>query len=154
MKTFMIPFADIDREATRKRVEGHLETARIYKQMGFVRREMKITMCYESRVHGDTNKVSRPVEDTAAWNVDKEDRMRAIAESVDQAVEALGSVEREIIRRRYLQRDLVFDFNVYPELHISERQYYRLKAAALLKLAYMLSLEVAPKTPQTASARG
>jgi len=38
----------IDRKATQKRVEEALETARIYKQIGFVRREMKNTPAYEA----------------------------------------------------------------------------------------------------------
>jgi len=143
MRKLSIPFPGIDRQATRKRVEEQLETARIYNQMGFVRRETRVTMNYAPRMSGgDTNTVSKPVEETAAWNVDNEARMRAVAESVEQAVAALGRIEREIVTQRYLQDELMFDFQVFANLHISERQYYRLKSSALLKLAFMLSLEV------------
>ncbi|ERI08059.1 hypothetical protein [Aneurinibacillus aneurinilyticus] len=60
----------IDRRATQKRVEEALETARIYKQIGFVRREMKNTSVYEARYHDATNKTIDAAADRAVWNVE------------------------------------------------------------------------------------
>jgi len=133
---------EIDREATRQRVEEYLETARIYSQIGFVRREMKLTAPPEPRYHGPTNAVGKPAEETATWNVDTEERMKEIAERVQKAVGRLGKLERQIIEMRYLQDEEVYDYNVYTELHMSERKYYRLKSKAIYKLAFMLRLEV------------
>jgi len=138
--TFTLP--KIDREATRKRVEEALETARLYKQIGIVRRETKITPSYEPRFHGDTNKISRQTEDVATWNVDTEKRLQEVTERVERAVARLGYVEREIIRKRYLEDEDAADYLVYTELGMSERQYYRVKARAFYKLAFMLRLEV------------
>jgi ArpU family phage transcriptional regulator len=141
--TFTLP--KIDREATRKRVEEALETARVYKQIGFVRREIKTTMSYDPRFHGATNKINRPAEDTAVWNVDMEKRIQEITERVERAVSRLGYREREIIRKRYLEDEDTPDYLVYTDLGMSERQYYRVKARAFYKLAFMLRLEVYEK---------
>nr|WP_052520308.1 hypothetical protein [Aneurinibacillus migulanus] len=56
----------IDRKAAQNRVEEALKTARIYKQIGFVRREMKNTSAYEARYHGTTNKTDTAA-DCAVW---------------------------------------------------------------------------------------
>jgi len=133
---------EIDREATRQRVEEHLETARIYQQIGFVRREMRNTTSLEPRYHGPTNYIGKPAEETATWNVDAEERLKEITERVQKAVGRLGKLERQIIEKRYLEGDEVYDYNVYTELHMSERKYYRLKSKAIYKLAFMLRLEV------------
>ena len=39
----------IDRAATQGKVEGILESVRIYKQFGMMRKEMKVTPSYERR---------------------------------------------------------------------------------------------------------
>lgn len=132
---------EIDRETTRQRVEEHLETARVYRQIGFVRREMKVTASPEPRYHGPTNVIGKPAEETATWNVDTEERMKEITEKVQKAVSRLGKLERQIIEKRYLEAEDVYDYHVYTELHMSERKYYRLKSKAIYKLAFMLRLE-------------
>ncbi|MCP1355505.1 ArpU family phage packaging/lysis transcriptional regulator [Aneurinibacillus migulanus] len=131
----------IDRRATQKRVEEALETARIYKQIGFVRREMKNTPAYEARYHGAANKTTDAVADCAAWNVDKEEEIRTLTERIERAVSRLGKKEREIIQLRYLE-DESFDYIVAGEIGLSERTYTRMKARAFYKLAFMLRLEV------------
>ena len=143
---------EIDRETTRQRVEQHLETARIYRQIGFVRREMKVTASPEPRYHGPTNVIGKPAEETATWNVDTEERMKEITERVERAVSRLGKMERMIIEKRYLEAEDVYDYHVYTELHMSERKYYRLKSKAIYKLAFMLRLEafVEPEEEQPA----
>lgn len=132
---------EIDRETTRQRVEEYLEMARIYSQIGFVRREMKVTAAPDPRYHGPTNAVGRPAEEVAAWNVDTEERMKEITEKVQKAVSRLGKLERQIIEKRYLEDEDTHDYHVYMDLHMSERRYYRLKSKAIYKLAFMLRLE-------------
>lgn len=132
----------IDREATRKRVEEHLETVRIYKQIGFVRKEIRNTPAYTPRYHGNTNAISKPAEDNATWNVDKERELEEMVQRVDRAVNRLSKKQQEIIRMRYLTDDDALDFNVCSDLHLSDRTYRRIKGTAIYKLAFMLKLEV------------
>ena len=148
--SFQLP--QIDREATRKNVEKALETARIYKQIGVVRKEMKITPSYDPVLRNTTNKINRPTEDTAVHNVDIEREIKQTVEAVDKAVNRLGRLEREIIQRRYLRGEEEYDCLVCQELHLSERKYRRIKARAIYKLALMLRLEVMidPEDPKEA----
>jgi phage transcriptional regulator, ArpU family len=132
----------IDREATRKRVEEHLETVRVYKQIGFVRKEIRNTPSYAPRVHGNTNAINKPAEDNAIWNADKERELEELSQRVERAVSRLSKRQQEIIRARYLIDDDVLDFNVCSDLHMSDRSYRRSKGKAIYRLAFMLRLEV------------
>lgn len=133
---------EINRDATRQAVEERLESARIYKQLGFVRRETKITASYEVKEGGSSNEVSKAIENAAVHNVDTENRMKEQQEQVDRAVARLGRTERRIIEMRYMEDDEVFDYNVYNEMGIGETKYYRMKSSAMYKLAFALRLEV------------
>ncbi|MEI7027565.1 ArpU family phage packaging/lysis transcriptional regulator [Paenibacillus sp. y28] len=141
MARVKIPSA-IDKKATRAAIEQRLESARIYRQVGFLRREMKTTASAEPRYHGATNAVGKPAEDVAVYNVDAEARMQEQYEQVERAVSRLGRMERRIIELRYLDDEDVFDYQVCAELHLSESKFYRLKVAAMYKLALALRLEV------------
>ena len=53
----------IDRTATQEELEGVLESVRIHRQFGMMRKEMKVTSSYEIREHGPTHAVGKPLED-------------------------------------------------------------------------------------------
>ncbi|NMH72798.1 hypothetical protein HF078_06920 [Bacillus sp. RO2] len=44
--------------------------------------------------------------------------------------------------RRYLEEDEVFDYEIYNELGMSERRYYRFKGRIFYKLAFILRIEL------------
>ncbi|MED0737818.1 ArpU family phage packaging/lysis transcriptional regulator, partial [Aneurinibacillus thermoaerophilus] len=142
----------IDRKATQDNVEHALETARVYKRIGFERREVKNTPSYEPRFHGQTNATSDQVGDNAAWNVDAEERIKELTERVERAVNRLPKRQREIIQKRYLEEEDVFDYIVCQELGMSESTYGRQKAKAVYQLAFMLNLEVLADDPNLVSA--
>jgi ArpU family phage transcriptional regulator len=142
----------LDQDATRARVEEALETARIYKHFGFVRREVRTTPNYEPRYHGSTNKMNKPTEDVVVWNVDTEERMKETYEAVERAVKRLPAKQREIISKKYLDEpEEVYDFNVCQEVHLSERTYRRVKTKAIFNLAFALRLEVWEETQKVAA---
>ncbi len=64
---------------------------------------------------------------------------KAFLDVIQQCINRLSEVERELIVRRYLEEDR-FDYQVYMEMMISERQYYRLKTKALAKLHYLMGV--------------
>ncbi|MFS1511734.1 ArpU family phage packaging/lysis transcriptional regulator [Chengkuizengella sp. SCS-71B] len=132
----------LDQQATKKQVLKVLRIAREYQQIGFVRKQIKTTPSYAPREHGNTYAISKQVEDVGSWNVDREIMMKDAYEAVQLALTRLYKKEREIIVRRYLEREDVCDFEVYTALHMSERKYYRMKLQAFNKLAYMLRIEV------------
>ncbi|OPA77497.1 transcriptional regulator [Paenibacillus selenitireducens] len=131
-----------DEKETWRRVEERLESARIYKKFGFIRREIKSTPSYANREHGNTNAISKPVQDIAIWNVDREEEMYKEYEEVMRAVSRLSKLQRQIIEKRYLEDEYVFDINVYVELEKSERSYYYAKSKAMYRLAFALRLEM------------
>lgn len=130
----------VDKKATRAAVEQRLEQVKLYRQFGAMRREIRLTSSPEPRYHSPTNVTGKPVEDVAVHNVDAEERLRRQYEQVEQVVSRLGNLEREIIERRFLDDEL-YDYQIMMDLDIRESTYYRLKAAALFKLAYALCLE-------------
>ncbi|MGZ0043411.1 ArpU family phage packaging/lysis transcriptional regulator [Paenibacillus sp. BJ-4] len=136
------PGMEIDEDATFLRVEGALERAAIYKRLGFVRREIKNTATYEYQPSQRTNVISKAVEAAAIANVDVPDRLKKHYDQVKKAIDNLRNIHQEIIKARYLESDDVYDANVWIELNLSERTYYRLKREALSELAYALRLEV------------
>ncbi|MGF9822635.1 ArpU family phage packaging/lysis transcriptional regulator [Brevibacillus agri] len=142
MSTQMSFLPKIDRKETQRRVEETLETARVYNQIGFVRREIGSTPSYEPRFHGQTNKTSAPAEACATWNVDQEERIKTLTERVEWAVSRLSTKQREIIRKRYLESEDAVDYVICGELNMSKRTYEREKARAFYMLALMLRLEV------------
>ncbi|MNK42991.1 RNA polymerase factor sigma-32 [compost metagenome] len=132
----------VNNEATRKRVEEELDTVRIYRRIGIIRREAGTTSRYEPRVHGSTNTISKTTENHAVWNVDRELLMERKAVMMDKALMCLSELERDLIRQRYLDTDDTYDYLVCGDLGVSERKYRRVKAQAMYKLALALKLEV------------
>lgn len=132
----------IDENKTWSRVEERLESARLYKRFGFIRREAKITASYDDTPRSYTGVTSDQTADISVYNVDQEERMHNQYEQVMRAVGRLASIQRKIIEERYLGEEDVTDINVYVDLHLSERTYYYEKAKAMYRLAYALGLEV------------
>ncbi|QWH60184.1 ArpU family transcriptional regulator [Bacillus mycoides] len=140
----------IDRAATQEKLEGVLESVRIYRQFGMMRKEMKVTPSYEVRYHGPTNDVGKPLEDVAMENIQqskREEWIENMSYHIDQFLNRLGKGragkdQRDIITKRYLEDEDVCDYMVYNEIGMSERTYRRVKARAFYKLAFALRLEV------------
>lgn len=131
---FHIEKEPMDRRATRKRVENVLEAVRVYRTRGSLRRE-----------NGDISsriRRGKVAESAADYHASSDEHMQGVCEEVEQAIVQLDEQEQEIIRERFLKRSKTFDFLLFHELNMSERTYYRVKARAIEKLAYMLRLEV------------
>ncbi|MBC6976181.1 ArpU family transcriptional regulator [Bacillus sp. Xin] len=135
----------IERKATQARLEKILEDVRIYRQFGMIRNEMKITASCEVRYHGPTNMVGKPAEDVALANLElskREERLKRLSFQIDKALSRFSKNQRNIIVKRYLEDEEVFDYMVYNEIGMSERTYRRNKSNAFYKLAFALRLEV------------
>lgn len=136
---------EINRKATQNRLEEALENVRIFRRFGMIRNEMKVTASYEIRYHGSTNIVGKPTEDIALANVElskREEGLQRLSFQIDKALSRFSKNQRDIIVKRYLEDEEVFDYMVYNEIGMSERTYRRNKANAFYKLAFALRLEV------------
>ncbi|PGA88727.1 ArpU family phage packaging/lysis transcriptional regulator [Bacillus toyonensis] len=140
----------IDRTATQEKLEGVLESVRIYRQFGMIRKEMKVTPSYEMREHGPTLTVGKPLEDVAIANLQQSEReewLELISFRIDQFLNRLGNgsagrIQRDIISKRYLEEEDVCDYMIYNEIGMAERTYRRWKSRAFYNLAIALRLEV------------
>ncbi|PGN60756.1 ArpU family transcriptional regulator [Bacillus cereus] len=135
----------IDRKATQLRLEQLLENVRIYRQFGMIRNEMKVTASCEIRYHGPTNIVGKPAEEIALANIamsEREVKLRRLSFQIDKVLSRFSKNQRNIIVKRYLEDEEVFDYMVYNEIGMCERTYRRNKSNAFYKLAFALRLEV------------
>ncbi|HFK1808211.1 TPA: ArpU family phage packaging/lysis transcriptional regulator [Bacillus cereus] len=140
----------IDRTATQEKLEGVLESVRIYRQFGMIRKEMKVTPSYEVREHGPTHTIGKLLEDVAIANLQQsehEEWLELISFRIDQFLNRLGNgsagrIQRDIISKRYLEEEDVCDYMIYNEIGMAERTYRRWKSRAFYNLAFALRLEV------------
>lgn len=67
-------FPKTDGETTQEELDSVLESIRIHRQVGMMRKEMKITLSYEMREHGPTHEVGKPLEDVFITNIQQSKR--------------------------------------------------------------------------------
>src|SRR5690242_19381885 len=128
---------------TRSRVEGLLESCRLYMQIGYhPGMDAKTTASYNLTPASRTNQFHSSTENAAQRNVDEERRRRELVERVLSAVNLLSSLESKIIQMRYLEDDDALDYIIWNEINLSERKYYRVKARAFYKLGLALGVAV------------
>ncbi|PFY93023.1 ArpU family transcriptional regulator, partial [Bacillus wiedmannii] len=97
---FFLP--KIDRVATQEELEGVLESVRIHRQFGMMRKEMKVTPSYEIREHCPTCSVGKPLEDVAISNIQqskREEWLERMSVRIDQFLNRLGNGRAGSIQR-------------------------------------------------------
>ncbi|MDR6878617.1 hypothetical protein [Bacillus sp. 3255] len=117
---------EVDKRATRKRVESLLEAVRLSQSLRAVRL-------------GQSPSAEKIAESSGGYGDASEELVCA---QVEQALLQLDEQEQAVIRGRYLHKNQTFDYMLCYELHLSERTYRRVKARAMDKLTYMLRAEV------------
>lgn len=132
---------EIDEKATKQAVERVLEKYRIYKLQVSLDRLPTITADYSFIPRSYTGTTSDSTADVAIANIDYERERIQFLNRIHTAVNRLTPRERAIIIQVYLADEPMYDYEVYTELNMSERQYYRIKFQTFIKLAYLLSLE-------------
>lgn len=130
----------VDEDATREAVEKYLKQAREYQVTEYIPLTTTTTPGYSGMPHSGA--ISDQTAKIAISNVDEQERRKRHVERAERAVSRLGSRHQKLIRKRYLDDDDVLDYNVAEELHLSERQYRRLKSVAIHRLAGILGLVV------------
>lgn len=141
-KEFEFQLAAIDREETKKKVEEALEKYRIMLLSQDMDQLPTVTQNFSLVPPSNTNKFHSSTEDIAIQNADKDKERREYIKRIYMAVNRLGYKERAILIRRYMTEDSIYDYQVYNELHMSERTYHRYKSKAFYRLAFALKLEV------------
>jgi ArpU family phage transcriptional regulator len=137
--TFMLP--EIDRDKTKAAVESALEKYRFYLLMVPEDKLPKITATYSLVPPSFSNEFHSSTEKAVMDRIELDIARNKHIEWVLRGVNRLSKMEREIIYKRYLEDDEVFDYEIYNEIGMSERRYYRLKARIFYKLAFILRVE-------------
>ncbi|WP_163102269.1 ArpU family phage packaging/lysis transcriptional regulator [Peribacillus alkalitolerans] len=137
---FLLP--EIDREKTKVAVESALEKYRYFLLTIPEERLPKVTATYSLASVAPSNQFHSSTEQAVIDKVDYEREREEYIERIRRAVNRLSYKEREIIIKRYLEDEEVFDYEIYNEIGYSERRYYRLKARIFYKLAFLLKIEV------------
>jgi ArpU family phage transcriptional regulator len=136
----MLP--EIDREKTKEEVEKTLEQYRVCLLSIPEEHLPKITASYTLQPPAFTNEFHSSVEDAAINKLDLEIKREKYIEWVRKGVNRLKFKEREIIVKRYLDDEEMYDYELYNKLGMSERKYYRIKARAFYSLALALKIEI------------
>ncbi|WP_342510560.1 ArpU family phage packaging/lysis transcriptional regulator [Sporosarcina sp. FSL K6-1522] len=131
----------IDREETKKAVESILERYRMYSLQVSLDRLPTITAKY-TLMPFSNSLPSSSTESAAIANVEYEQERIKFLDWVVRAVNRLTYAERSIIIMRYLSDGERYDYDVYLDLNMSERNYYRIKSRIFYKLAFALKIEV------------
>lgn len=145
MSQLQFKLPEIDRELTKNAVESALEKYRFYLLTIPEEKLPRITPSYSLVPPSNTNEFHSSTEDAVIYRVDGERERTEYIERVRRAVNRLNTREREIIIKRYLGEDEVFDYEIYNDKGMSERQYYRLKGRIFYKLAFILRIEIYKK---------
>jgi ArpU family phage transcriptional regulator len=138
--SFSLP--EIDREKTKLAVESALEKYRFYLLTIPEEKLPKTTATYSLTPPAFTNEFHSSTESAAIDNVDFERERDEYIERIRKAVNRLNYKERELIIKRYLSDEEIYDYELYNDTGYSERKYYRLKARIFYKLAFILRIEV------------
>lgn len=138
--TLNIP--QIDEEATKLKAEKLLDQYRLYLLQVPDDFLPKVTPTYSIVPPSITNEFHSSTEEAALKRLDWEIQRDKFLKKIQRAVNRLSQRERQIIVMLYMQPEEMYDYEVYAEMDLSQRSYYRVKAKALYRLAFALREEV------------
>ncbi|UQZ56883.1 ArpU family transcriptional regulator [Bacillus subtilis] len=141
--TLNIP--QIDEEATKLKAEKLLDQYRLYLLQVPDDFLPKVTPTYSIVPPSITNEFHSSTEDVVLKRLDWEVQRDKFLKRIQRAVNRLSQRERQIIVMLYMQSEEMYDYEVYAEMGLSQRSYYRVKAKALYRLAFALREEVYKK---------
>lgn len=133
---FFIPKINVSE--SKRRVEEMVEQYKLYQFQATLNSMPAITASYSLAPAGFTGKTSSSTEDTAIRNLVYAEERERFMTWFDAAVKRLPLLEQSIIQKYFLEEE--YDFNIYHELHLSERHYYRKKTRAINLFATALGI--------------
>ncbi|GAE31917.1 ArpU family phage packaging/lysis transcriptional regulator [Halalkalibacter hemicellulosilyticus] len=134
------PLTQENRNSVKEAVESALERYQLYVLLLDEDVMPKVTQSFSLIPPTKTNEFYSSTEHAAVENIEKKKQYGEYIEQMRKAINKLSEQERAIIIQRYLTEGDTFDYQVYNELSLSERQYYRIKSKAIHKLAFILQL--------------
>ncbi|UHH06377.1 ArpU family transcriptional regulator [Bacillus subtilis] len=145
MNQLTLNIPQIDEEATKLKAEKLLDQYRLYLLQVPDDFLPKVTPTYSIVPPSITNEFHSSTEDSALKRLDWEIQRDKFLKRIQRAVNRLSQRERQIIVMLYMQPEEMYDYEVYAEMDLSQRSYYRIKAKAFYRLAFSLREEVYKK---------
>ncbi|MGD8066735.1 ArpU family phage packaging/lysis transcriptional regulator [Bacillus subtilis] len=142
MNQMRLNLPQIDEEATKAKAEKLLDQYRLYLLQVPDDFLPKVTPTYSIVPPSITNEFHSSTEDAALKRLDWEIQRDKFLKRIQRAVNRLAQRERQIIVMLYMQPEEMYDYEVYGEMDLSARSYYRVKGKALYRLAFALREEV------------
>ncbi|MGM0853089.1 MAG: ArpU family phage packaging/lysis transcriptional regulator [Bacillota bacterium] len=135
----MLP--EIDRKKTKAAVESVFEKYRFY--LLTIPEDMlpKVTTNYSLVPRSSSIQFHSTTEQSVINKIELELERNKYIHWVLTGINRLSKVEREIVYKKYLYEEEVYDYEIYNQIGISERKYYRLKARIFYKLAFIFKIE-------------
>ncbi|WGV93406.1 ArpU family phage packaging/lysis transcriptional regulator [Bacillus stercoris] len=145
MNQLTLNIPQIDEEATKLKAEKLLDQYRLYLLQVPDDFLPKVTPTYSIVPPSITNEFHSSTEEAALKRIDWEIQRDKFLKRIQRAVNRLSQRERQIIVMLYMQSEEMYDYEVYAEMGLSQRSYYRIKAKAFYRLAFALREEVYKK---------
>ncbi|MEC2200162.1 ArpU family phage packaging/lysis transcriptional regulator [Bacillus subtilis] len=145
MNQLTLNIPQIDEEATKLKAEKLLDQYRLYLLQVPDDFLPKVTPTYSIVPPSITNEFHSSTGEAALKRLDWEIQRDKFLKRIQRAVNRLSQRERQIIVMLYMQPEEMFNYEVYAEMDLSQRSYYRVKAKALYRLAFALREEVYKK---------
>ncbi len=135
---------EINRKETEKAVKEMLEEYRLLLLLEVGEEEQPSITANYSDIPSHTNKFHSSTEDVAIKNVENwrhlDQYYHEKVRRIQMAVSRLCSIEKEIITKRYMDKENKFNYEIADEVGLSDRQYSRVKSKAFYNLAFILRL--------------
>ena len=138
--TFSLP--EIDRKSTREKVESALEKYKMCLLMAPIEYEPNITSTIKDLPSGPNNQFHSSTEDAAVNRLEEERERNSYINWIERCINRLNKNEKDVIVQLYTKIEEQMNYMVYGELGFSETKYYKIKADAYYKLAFIMRMQV------------
>lgn len=122
---------EIDNEKTKKNAAEVLGIYRRLERMAHEEYTPKVTASFSFEVKGFTGSVNSAVENSVVRKVTAEQELAKIVKALNK----LNAFHRQLLYERYVIRNELSDIQIYMELGMSERSFYREMDKALICFA-------------------
>ncbi|MGM0916594.1 MAG: ArpU family phage packaging/lysis transcriptional regulator [Bacillota bacterium] len=142
MNQACLDILQIDEEKTRFKMEKMMEKYKIFRLQTPEDFLPKITTTYTITPPSFSNQFHSSTEDAALKKMDWEIERDQFMKRIQRAINRLTQKERRILVMLYMKDEEMFDYEIYAEMGLSQRNYYRFKNKAFYRLAFALREEV------------
>nr|WP_060597076.1 ArpU family phage packaging/lysis transcriptional regulator [Bacillus pumilus] len=142
MDQMILGIPQIDGEKTKEKMDRMLEKYKMLRLQTPENFLPKITTTYTITPASFSNQFHSSTEEAALKKMDWEIEREKYMKRIERGINRLTQKERRILVMLYMQDEEMYDYEIYAELGLSQRNYYRVKNKAYYRLAFALREEV------------